>query len=115
MREVAAIVLAGIVLGLLYGIYETCINRQRLGVGVAIVAAVAISCAFLLAGCANDPGVWRHADGAPPKSLADAERDRLYCRGEYAKVKAGNPNANDAADAVMQGCMADRGSVLVHP
>lgn len=83
----------------------------------AIFAAVAA----LLAGCAPAP-VWGRIDGqvisTNPELLRQAETDRTICAGEEAKALlssgpsyslAGAEARGLAADAVMRGCMAQRG------
>lgn len=71
-----------------------------------MLRATAILALLLLAGCAA-PGNWYRVDG---QTLTEQDRlSWLACRGEQAKAFSYGGNA--AGDAVIQGCMADRGYV----
>ena len=84
---------------------------------------LAAACCVLLVGCATqEPSIWLRTDGQRiPESAALLERARLdttICDGEAAKADnaAGGVHALrriDNADAVVKGCMAQRGYILV--
>lgn len=87
--------------------------------------AAVVAGALFLASCAVAADTkWYHTDGRPipsnPALLARAEADLAACRGEMARAKlAGRATSwgeqlgrNQAADAVLIGCMADRGYVV---
>lgn len=66
----------------------------------------AILALMFLTGCAQT-GNWYRVDGV---TLSEADRlNWLACKGEQAK--AFTYGGNRAGDAVIQGCMADRGYV----
>lgn len=88
------------------------------------LAAVVAGALFLTSGAWAADTKWYRTDGRPilsdPTLLAKAEGDLAACRGEMARAKlAGHATSwgeqlgrNQAADAVLVGCMADRGYVV---
>ena len=74
---------------------------------------------LLLSSCnAADNRAWFRQDGLPiAKSLPKFETDLTVCRGEVAKAATLSPDLvwQSNMDAVMQGCMAQRGYVFREP
>lgn len=88
------------------------------------LAAVLAGALFLTTGACATSARWYRTDGRPvlndPVLLSQAEADLTACNGEMARAKlSGRATSwgeqvgrNQAGNAVLTGCMADRGYVM---